>query len=124
MLEIRASILAPSWQEEGIITDFGTLAAGKRRVPYQWKKVRDITATWTETSSGAEAVLVNNDQQVYIPTFDHAPAAPNCPTNYWWMETKEPKVRVARQVGTNPDNDRQFPELPADEAVPAASTDP
>ena len=70
VLEIRAYILAPSWQGEGIITDFGTLLLKRRRVPCQWKKVRDITAARTERSLGAEIGLVDDNQQLYFLIFD------------------------------------------------------
>ena len=60
VLEIGAYIPAPFWQGQGIITDFGTLLLKRRRVPCQWKKVRDITAARTERSLGAETVLVDN----------------------------------------------------------------
>ena len=69
-------------------------------------------------------MLVDDNQRIYIPTFDLAPAAPNCPTNYWWMETRDPKVRVAQKVTTSSGEDRQFPKLPADKILPAASTEP
>ena len=92
-------------------------------MPSQWKKVRDITAARTERSSGAETVLVDDNQHIYIPIFDRASAAPNCPTNYWWTETKDPRVQVARKVVTDSDNDEQFLELPVDEVLLAANTD-
>ena len=69
-LEIGAYIPAPSWQGEGIITDFGTLLLKGRQVPCQWTKVRNITAARTEISLGAEIVLVDDDQHIYIPIFD------------------------------------------------------
>ena len=69
-------------------------------------------------------MLVDDNQHIYIPIFDRAPAAPNCPTNYGWTETKDPRVRVARKVVTDSDNDEQFPELPVDEMLPTASMDP
>ena len=92
-------------------------------MPCQWKKVRDITAARTERSSGAETVLVDDNQHIYIPIFDWAPAAPNCPTNYWWTETKDLRVRVARKVVKDLDHEEQFPELPVDEVLPIANTD-
>ena len=70
VLETGGYIPAPSWQGEGIITDFGTLLLKKRRVPCSWRKVRDITADRTGRDSGAETVLVDNDQHIYIPIFD------------------------------------------------------
>ena len=120
VLEHGAYLLSPSWQGEGIITEFGTLLLKRRRVPCQWRKVRDITVARTERSSGAETVLVDNDQHIYIPTFDLATAAPNCPTNYWWTETRNPKIRVAQKVITDSEEDRHFPKLPAHEVLPAA----
>ena len=93
-------------------------------MPCQWKKVRDITAVRIERTPGAETVLVDDDQHIYIPTFDLAPAAPNCPTNYWWTKTRDPKIRVAQKVITDSEDDRQFPELPADKVLPTASTEP
>ena len=64
---------------------------------------------------------MDDDQQIYITTFDLATAAPNCPTNYWWTETRNPKVRVAQKVITDPEEDRHFSELPAGEVMPAAN---
>ena len=93
-------------------------------MPCQWKKVRDITAVRTERSPGAETVLVDDNQHIYIPIFDQAPAAPNCPTNYWWTKTKDPRIRVARKVVTDLSDEGQFPELPADEVLPTASMEP
>ena len=86
--------------------------------------MKDITAVRIERTKGAGMVLVDDDQHIYILTFDLAPAAPNCPTNYWWTETRDPKVRVAQKVITDSEEDRQFPELPADEVLPAASREP
>ena len=53
-----------------------------------------------------EAELVDDNQHIYLPIFDWAPAAPNCPTNYWWTETKDPRIRVARKVVTDLNDDR------------------
>ena len=78
----------------------------------------------TKRSPGVETVLVDDDQHIYIPIFDRAPVAPNCPTNYWWTETKDPRIRVARKVVTDSDDAGQFPELPVDEVLPTASTEP
>ena len=39
-----------------------------------------------------EIGLVDDDQHLYIPIFDQAFAAPNCPTNYWWTETEDSRV--------------------------------
>ena len=84
--------------------------------------MRGINAVRIERTKGAGTVLVDDDQNIYIPTFDLATAAPNCPTNYWWTETRNPKIRVAQKVITDSEEDRHFPELPADEVLPAAST--
>ena len=121
VLEMGMSIRAPSWQDQGLITEFGTIMARTRRVPCQWKKVRGITATWVTASKRTEAALIDDDDQVYLSILDHVPAAPNCPANYWWMETHEPKVRVARQVIEN--QDEQFLELQKGKVLPAASID-
>ena len=85
--------------------------------------MRDITADRTGRDLGAETVLVDNDQHIYIPIFDRASAAPNCPSNYWWTETKDPRVRVAQKVVKGSDNEEQFPGLAGEEVLPAASTD-
>ena len=84
-------------------------------MPCRWKRVRDITTVRIERTKGAGTVLVDEDQHIYIPIFNRAPAAPNCPTNYWWTETKDPRVRVAQKVVMDSENDEQFPELPVDE---------
>ena len=92
VLETGKYAPAPSWQEEGIVMDFGTLSLKEQQVPCQWQKVRDITAARTEKPSRTEAELVDDNQRVYLPIFDLAPAAPNCPTNYGWTETNDPRV--------------------------------
>ena len=66
-------------------------------------------------------VLVDDDQHVYLTTYDLALATPNCPTNYWWTKTRNPKVRVAQKVIMDPEEDGHFSELPASEVLPAAS---
>ena len=38
---------------------------------------------------------IDDDQHMHLTTYDLAPAVPNCPTNYWWTKTGDPKVRVA-----------------------------
>ena len=75
--------------------------------------MKDITTVRIEKTKGAGTVLVDDDQHIYITTFDLATAAPNCPTNYSWTETRNPKVRVAQKVITDPEVDRHFSELPA-----------
>ena len=70
VLEIGAYLPAPSWQGEGIITEFGTLLFNRWQVPCQWKKVRDITAARVEKFLGLEIGLVDNDQHLYILIFD------------------------------------------------------
>ena len=92
-------------------------------MPCQWQKVRDITAARTEKPSRTEAELVDDNQCVYLPIFDRAPAAPNCPTNYWWTETKDPRVQVARKGVEDVEHDEQFPELQDGELLAEASTD-
>ena len=52
-----------------------------------------------------------------------APAAPNCPTNYWWTETNDPRVRVARKVVKDTEHDKQFPELQDGEMLAITSKD-
>ena len=123
VLEMGTSILVPSWQDNGIIAEFRTITARTRRVPCQWKKIREITATWATASKGTEAALIDEDNQVYLSILDHVPAAPNYPANYWWMETHDPRVQVARQGKTSRNEDGQFPELLNGEVLPAASTD-
>ena len=86
--------------------------------------MRDITAVRIERTKGAGTVLVDDNQHIYIPTFDLATTAPNCPTNYWWTETRNPKIRVAQKVIMDSEEDRHFPELPADKVLPAASMEP
>ena len=67
-------------------------------MPCQWQRVREIIATRTEKPSRTGAELVDGNQCVYLLIFDWAPAAPNCPTNYGWTETNDPRVQVARKV--------------------------
>ena len=74
-------------------------------------------------SSGAEIGLVDNNQHLYILIFDRAFAAPNCPTNYWWTETEDSRVRVASGVSKNSDKKEQFAELTEEEVLPTTSTD-
>ena len=68
-------------------------------------------------------VLVDDNQHMHLTTYDLALAAPNCPTNYWWTKTRDPKVRVAQRVDMAPDEEGSFLELPANKTLPAASTD-
>ena len=75
-------------------------------MPCQWQRVRDIIAARTEKPSRTGAELVDDNQRVYFSIFDLAPAAPNCPTNYWWTETKDPRVRVARKVVEDAEHDK------------------
>ena len=95
VLENGAYIPATLRQGQGIVTDFGTLLLKKQQVPCQWRRMRDITTVRIERTKGAGMVLVDNDQHIYIPTFNLATTALNCPTNYWWTETRNPKIRVA-----------------------------
>ena len=66
VLENRAYIPATLRQGQGIVTDFRTLLLKKRRVPCQWKKVRDIIAVRIERTKGAGTMLVDDDQHIYI----------------------------------------------------------
>ena len=93
-------------------------------MPCKWKKVRDITAARVEKFSGMEIGLVDDDQHLYFPIFDRALTAPNCPDNYWWTETEDARVRVARKVHTESEGKESFEELTEEEALPATSTDP
>merc|ERR1711867_276289 len=102
---------------------FGTLLLKQCQVPCQWKKVRDITAGQLERARGGGTVLVDDDQHIYLTTYDLALVAPNCPTNYWWTKARDPKARVAQRVVMNPDEEERFPELPASKILPAASMD-
>ena len=117
VLEMGTAIRAPAWQDQGLITDFGTITTKNRRVPCPWRKVREITATWAMASGGTEAALIGDDDQVYILILDHVPVDPNCPANYWWMGTQDPKTRVVRQVGEN--QEEQFLDLQEDKESPA-----
>ena len=83
VLENGAYIPATLRQGQGIVMDFGTLKLKQRQVPCRWKKVKEITAAWMERTKGGGKVLVDDDQHVYLTTYDLALAAPNCPTNYW-----------------------------------------
>ena len=121
VLENVAYIPATLRQGQGIITDFGTLLLKHCQVPCQWKKVNDITMAWMERTKGGGMVLVDDDQHVYLTTYDLALAAPNCPTNYWWTKTRNLNVRVAQKVIMDPEEDGHFSELPANEVLPAAS---
>ena len=61
VLDIGKHIPRPSWQGEGIVMEFGTLALKERRVPCQWQRVRDITAARTEKPSRTGAELVDDN---------------------------------------------------------------
>ena len=121
VLENGAYIPATLRQGQGIVTGLGTLLLKKRRVPCRWKRVKEITAVWIERTKGVGTVLVDNDQHIYIPTFDLATAALNCPANYWWTETRNPKIRVAQKVIMDSEEDRHLPELPAGKVMPVTS---
>ena len=85
--------------------------------------MRDITATRIEKLSRKGAEVVDDNQSVYLPIFDLAPAAPNCPTNYVWTETDDPRVRVARKVVKDTEHGKQFPKLQEGEMIAIASED-
>ena len=85
--------------------------------------MRDITAAMIEKPSGTGAELVDDNQRVYLPIFDLAPAAPNCPTNNGWTETNDPRVRVARKVVEDTEHGEQFPELQDGEMLAITSKD-
>ena len=104
VLENGAYIPATLRRGQGIIKDFGTLLLKQRQVPCRWKKVRDITAVLLEKTRGGGSVLVDDNQHMHLTSWSLAPAVPNCPTNYWWTKTGDPKVRVARKVATTPGN--------------------
>ena len=90
-------------------------------MPFRWKKVKDITAAWMERTKGGGMVLVDDDQHVYLTTYNLALATLNCPTKSWWTKTTNPRVRVAQRVIMDPKEDGRFAELPASEVLPAAS---
>ena len=46
VLEMRTTVRAPAWQNQGLITDFGTLTRKNHTVSCQWKKVKEIKVTW------------------------------------------------------------------------------
>ena len=123
VLENGAYLPATLRHGQGIVTDFETLLLKHRPVPCHWKKVKDVTAAWMERTKRGGTVLVDNDQHVYLTTYDLALATPNCPTNYWWTETKNPRVRVVQRVLRDTGDDGQFTDLPVNEVLPAASTD-
>ena len=108
VLEHGAYLPSPHWQGEEIVTEFGTLLLNRRQVPCQWKKERNITAARVEKFSGVEIGLVDEVQHLYFPIFDQAFTAPNCPTSYWWTETKDVRVRVVREVHKESDKKEQF----------------
>ena len=82
VLENGAYIPATLRQGQGIVMDFGTLLLKQRQVPCRWKKVKEITAAWMERTKGGGKVLVDDDQHMYLTTYDLALAAPNCPNNW------------------------------------------
>ena len=79
VLDIGKHIPRPSWQGEGIVTEFGTLSLKERRVPCQWQRVRDIITARTEKPSRTGAELVDDNQRIYLPIFGMAPAALTAP---------------------------------------------
>ena len=56
---------------------------------------------------------IDDDQHMHLTTYNLAPVAPTCPTNYWWTKMRDTKVRVARRVTMAPDKEGSFQELPA-----------
>ena len=69
------------------------------------------------------SVLVGDNQQIYVTTYDPMSAAPNCPTDYWWTSTGNPKVRIVRKVSATTDKEEGFCDLPLSETLPAACND-
>ena len=123
VIENGAYIPATLRQGRGVLADFGTLLLKQRQVPSRWRRVRDINAVRLERSQEGGSVLVDDNQQVHFTTYGPAPVAPNCPTNYWWTNTGDPKVIVARKVATTPGRKESFHDIPTSETLPTASSD-
>ena len=49
-------------------------------------------------SREAEAALIGERDQVYIVISDHVQADVRCPSDYVWMGTLDPEVRIVRKV--------------------------
>ena len=43
------------------------------------------------------SVLVDDNQQIHVTTYNPAVAAPNCPTDYRWTNTGDQKVQIAQK---------------------------
>ena len=77
-----AYILATLRQGQGITINFGTLLIKQRQLSCWWRKVIDITAAWLERARRGGTVSVDDDQHMYLTTYDLALVVPNCPTSY------------------------------------------
>ena len=108
---------------QGITTNFRTLLIKQRQLSCWWRKVIDITAARLERARGGGTVLVDDDQHMYLMTYDLALVVPNCPTSYWRTKARDPKVRVAQRAVLNLDEEERSLELSANEIPPAVSTD-
>ena len=81
-----------------MLTDFGTLVFHRNQPPCQWKKVRDISASrWPRVGLGGME-LIDDKQQVNVMLHNAIAEVPNCPANYLWSSTGEPRIRVVQKI--------------------------
>ena len=102
-------------------TDFGTLVFHRSRPPYQWKRVRDITASCRLSSVISGSELIDEAQNVHITLHGSLAAERGCPVDYVWSSTGEPRIRVVQQIHGGVRREGDFPELRPEEILFPAS---
>ena len=65
--------------------------------------------------------LVDTNQQVHVTMYDPVSAAPNCPTDYWWISTGETRIRGVQKVKAAASKEEDFLNLLPSEILPAAN---
>ena len=76
--ENGVSILAAYKQNAGMTTNFATLMFHKGQPPCQWKRVRDILASWRPRVGVSGTELVNKDQHVHVTLHDPIAEVQGC----------------------------------------------
>ena len=65
--------------------------------------------------------MIDNDQQVHITLHDSVAEVPNCPANYLWSSTGEPRIRVVQKIDATSGKEGDFLSLQPQEILFAAS---
>ena len=102
-------------------TDFRTLVFTRGQPPYQWKRVRDISASRKHRIGARGTELIDKDRHVHVTLHDPVAEMDGCPTDYVWSSTGESHIRVVQRPDGSPRRELDFPELKPKENLFAAS---